>query len=160
MSVSYYVYVGPYVEINNPVQDTETKYHSCSNSKCQMRKKEMSSQFCPHCGAKVTLQSFPTKKRSDMYDACEKVGIDENLFFRAPMEGISDKLFLTCNQKLLPRETNFASWEEGVTEMEDIDVAKEKAAFDDIYHKDMELLREFFGRDNVIVKWGVLQYAY
>ena len=73
MGIDYKVYVGPYIEVYNPLKDSTEEYHTCPNKKCEKYKSKIGDKFCSVCGSKIKLVTFPCKESIsfDVYEEFE-----------------------------------------------------------------------------------------
>jgi len=155
MGVSYFVYVGPYIEAPNPEKVRPREFHSCPDKKCRNYKKEMSEKFCPRCGTAITLITVQSVKRAefDVYSECKDRLSDVHSDY-LPHEKRDSAIFQPNQGKFGQR---FVAYDSNIVAFNETMIADEMSRFKTFFAKDIDRIKEVFG--NAIVQWGVVAYA-
>lgn len=157
MSVHYHVFLGPYLEVHNPMKDTVVPRQTCPNEKCSNHKKKVEANFCPRCGEKIRHIGVPARARVEFnaYDEFEGESITE-----FTSEDIKDEnyIYFHTNRNDCPGTTFYDSPE--VRPIDGETPNKEMAEFSKYHAKEIGILEQKFGKDSVKVKWGVFAYWY
>jgi hypothetical protein len=156
MGVDYKVYVGPYIVVHNPPQDSMEEYHSCPNEKCSLHKISVSNGFCPKCGTTIGTLVRPCQKRiefewweefdgrlSEAFPEYKPDGGDDNQYFIPNMDndvGIHLDAKYSGSENVINTKT----------------LTSDNKRFIDGKKKEIRKLKKVFGKNNVTVKWGVL----
>ena len=156
MGTSYYVYVGPYIEVRNPEEDGFREHFGCAKAGCRLQGREASSKFCPQCGSEIGLVKTPekTRRKFDIYGQTDE-RLCESLSYMP--EGMEDYHIYVPNVKGYGK--HFSSWDSQVIPMNETVIADETCRFFAEFSGDISKIRAFFGDKNVRVLWGVLAYA-
>ena len=143
------IHLGPYLEINkHKKQDVFDNIWSCTNKKCVNHKKELYDKFCGECGSKNYIKVVTRKE--EIYPI--------NLLDR---NGIADELVDTNNKKNHVLVSNHTAPFERNTDntpidLTDIKINDELYWFVNHHAEAIEILNECFGKDNVVLKWGLI----
>lgn len=152
MGLSYHTYIGPYIEVFNPLKPSTKKYHSCPNEKCSNNKKGISDAFCGKCGTRVQLLNFPCKERITFYYLDE---FSEKTSLQTPSgEFDRDKLYFIDDALGDSRCGN----DNCICDLTHTNVQAGLDTFKEVNHMEITRLKEVFGADNVVIKWGVMTY--
>jgi len=155
MGVSYYVYIGPYIEAPNPKKKANREFHGCRNDKCHMHNQPASDKFCSTCGKEIGLVSVPDLRRMefDVYEEC-----DDRLSLVYPENLPDDKKDFAIFQ---PNQGKFgmrlSAYDPEVCELNESVMMNELSRFHTFFAKDIARIKEVFGKAEV--KWGVIAYA-
>ncbi len=157
MSIDYSAHIGPYIKVYNPKKASTTELTLCCNKNCSQHNKEVDSKFCPECGSLIKTSKLPCRESIDfnVYDE-----FNERLHEMCPEEKphkCDDYLYFAANDSkkfgvnIDPTYCNEVkiSTESGEEFME----------FFDVYQKEIDRLKEIFGKDNVQIKYGVVTWA-
>ena len=160
MSVDYKCYVGPYIKVFNPEKDSTEEYHSCPNKKCDKHKKQLSDKFCPSCGTKITLVTFPCKSKIDfdIYKEFKKEPISEVMCESKPKE-LENYDFYISNSTKSPGININVVYEHFIKDFNETIIVSEVQQFEIQLSKEINRLKEVFGNENVQIKWGVMTWT-
>lgn len=152
MSVSYSVYVGPYLEAPNPEKPSMEQFNGCVNDKCKNEHRRSSDIFCPQCGKKCGTVSVTSTSRIDfdVYEEC-----DERLSKVSNEDMPSDLAIFEPNKGKFGRR--FSAYDSSIVELNETIIADEVSRFKSFFTKDIARIKEVFGK--ATVKWGVVAYA-
>ena len=164
MSVDYQVYCGPYVECKPQTVLGKTSRRACTNENCTRYGISTVDTYCPKCGGKIGNCSKDTV--TDVQDQDE---IDNDLSVLIPL--INEVIEGMTKSHLYVVPICYDAEKENVrkdigefdarTEFEIREINGEIIAAEISFVKDlpdMETLQKAYGVDNVVVKWGVLNY--
>lgn len=154
MGVDYNAYVGPYIRVHNPPKDSTEKYYTCVNNKCGNHEKDVSSEYCSECGKKIELLEIPCKERID-FDVYEEFGdrLAESLSEYRPDE-FEDYQFFVPNTGKIGNHVDCRD-----TSVKSFDLEKPKMEinhFTSAFKKEIARIKKVFGKDVVVIEWGVL----
>lgn len=152
MSVSYKVYIGPYIEVRVPKTD---KVKACPASDCKLYGKKSWQRFCPECGSKVEMVSVLPKEISDFDMYNETNGSLTEVILEDLNPGDVRYFIPNIVGYGLVREL----FENTVSEILVSDIVSNLDAFLKSFAKPLEKIFRVFGKENVIVKWGVVSYT-
>jgi len=157
MGTSYYVYIGPYLEVHNPPRPTRDEFQGCSNRKCRSYHHRSSAKFCSDCGGVIGLVSKPTTEQIDFdcYEECDERLTEQ--FREERPEKKKDYSYFVPNQGKIGR--NFSAYDTELAEINSTIISEELHHFKVKFEKDVNRLKEVFGADAVALKWGVMAYA-
>lgn len=157
MSVSYQVYVGPYVQVHNPPKDAVKIHHGCSNEKCREYQRPSGTKYCSNCGTEIKLLTIPTKApiHFDVYDETKgKLTEICRQFLPDPMK---EYKFVVPNVG----KTGTFLYEHDceVIELNQTVITDTLCIFARDFMKEICHIKDFFGEENAIVKWGIISYS-
>ena len=157
MSCNYQVYLGPYIQVHNPIRTGKKTIKTCSNKGCSKHRTESSDAFCPKCGSPVNDVSIPCKERTE-FDVYTEFKGKEPLW-KVNAEGLersSDYGFYTSNMKHGPgqRLSNDAE----IIPLTAEDVQKQIDTITIFHGNEISRLKKIFGNDSVQIKWGAIAY--
>ncbi len=170
MGVDYSTFLGPYVECK--VSQTTTKKRTplmrrtCPNPECgqYLRVFAEKNKFCPACGNKVA--EVTVDKPADSVNPHElQQQIDERLVF-PPNGALSDYMkkngthLWLPNQKFSDRKCHYDHKEETVEEIALERIMNDFEDFHGVFQNDLNVLAEAYGQDNILIKWGLINYAW
>lgn len=157
MGVSYYVFVGPFVEAPNAEIPIPRKYMGCGTTGCDYRKKESTEKFCPKCGNPIKqCEKTSVMRPSRDFDGYEELGDrltrihEENL----PDDKQNVAVFQPNTGKFGQK---FSAYDSSIVALNESIIADEMNRFNAFFAKDIARIGEVFGK--VEVKWGVVAYA-
>lgn len=157
MSVDYHVYVGPYIQVYNPPKKTTEEYHGCNNHKCSKYQEHNSAKFCAQCGEAITLLKKPTKEPID-FDCYEEFDDKLTELFREnAVDGKPDCQFFGPNQGKIGN--HFYAYDTTLIEINETIVIDQLNRLRTTFAKEIKRLEEVFGKQHVIVSWGICGYA-
>ena len=174
MSVSYNVYVGPFLICKTAKDklfiEKEKTLHACNNDKCKLYKKNVQSiitslvgvpAFCVRCGA--SIQQITEKYKVPSFYANDMIEKVDQKFFVAEIK-IDDKnkditnIFIP-NIKIDGLERNFffnTQPESSCNIIEDGQATYEKDVFKNIFQGEITIFKYYY--ETVIISWGVINY--
>jgi len=157
MGVSYYVYLGPYIQVHNPKKERKTKMLCCPEPACGNNGTHISSKFCSLCGSKIIECQVPVNKRID-FDCYEQFNDRlAELSAEYPPDGMEDYMILTPNQGKIGR--HFHAYDTKLEAFTEKTITEEIVKMITTFKSDLDKLKKTFGDKNVEYKWGVLAYA-
>lgn len=155
MSCHYHVFLGPYLEVFNPVKNTTVKRQSCPNAACTNHKKLVEANFCDKCGTKIKHIEVESRGRQ-RFNSYEEFGgeslievthegMDEEDYirFESNIRGVGGRTFYD-EVAVLPIDSNTPN--------------AEIEAFNKHFAREIRILVNFFGADAVKIKWGAIAY--
>ena len=157
MSCNYYVFIGPYLQVHNPLRDGVKQIDSCPNQKCSKHKNYSSDSFCSKCGSAIGEVSVPCKERK-VFDIYTEFGEKEPLA-KVRGEGLKiedDYVLYTSNKQKGPGCT--LSDDAEIIPMTPDVVQKDMDTMRAFHAKEIARLQEVFGNVSVQIKWGVITY--
>lgn len=159
MGVSYYTYVGPYIDIINTKQTIVETYRGCNMPSCKEFKFERTAKFCSHCGSKIVdipkcveknvLLDYYEELNERLSEICGEYKPDQ----------YEDHLLLISNCKEAPGKRFNAFYDNGILPVDSNTIAKELKNFRTFHEKEIEYITNKFGKDNVKVIWGVIVWT-
>jgi hypothetical protein len=157
MGVSYYVYVGPFIEAPNSERTTISKYMGCGTKDCANCNKESTAKFCSNCGQPIKqCEKNSIIKPSNHFDVYEEC--DERLHSIGEEDLPSDKTNVAVFQ---PNQGKFghrfSAYDPSVVALDKTVIDDETTRFNVFFAKDIARINEVFGKAEV--KWGVIAYT-
>jgi len=154
MSVSFQVYVGPYIEAPNPKRTSPRSIRCCPNKSCGKHKKESGDEFCPKCGQKIQIITIQSVKRIDFQ------ALDEDRLFHIHPDWLppqhEDTAIFQPNQGHFGH--HFDRDDARIMAITASMMDEEISRFQRHFVKDIDEVKAAFG--DATVKWGVLAYSY
>lgn len=156
MGYSEYTYLGPYMVINKKKIVIEDINYTCPNTECKRFNTVLKANFCPECGStKKEKKTNKEEKQGFTYNLIEELRIDENLFFNPEYVDEEEE-----NQSIvLPNNYRGVKWNEKTKSISNIRPTLELELFEKLYNPELIILREYFGKENVELKWGLINYS-
>lgn len=162
MSIDYEVYVGPYVECKTKTAKITVRNRGCTNPECVNFERPTVHDFCPACGQQISM--FEMEVEGETPDVDPLMEDDQFCAFLLPIcnEGAdsisrdrSVQIF-TPNQVEAPGYLFDPKTDMDFREMEPETIQAEKTYVEGM--EQMARLRDFYGDENVEVKWGILNW--
>lgn len=159
MSVSQFLYIGPYVRCRKEIVDQTEDVRGCP--KCRQEDETETEKFCPECGGKIS--SFKKKFKGpkiDNYDI-EEIG---NKAMRPVPDNtgeFDDKFDIYVPDRIkgvkrkLEQDGDCSQWQALAT---DFTVAEEIRDFRDQYAKQLEWIKTSYAE--YCVEWGLIVSYY
>lgn len=151
----YNCYFGIYLKCKNERISKKIKEVSLSCLKCEIDGIELKDSFCSECGSKLVEKTNYKEKfewKVDPYDVTEE--IEEQFFWRSSDKeydylalniGTDTEIELTCGEYLLLMDKEFwDKWE------------NKKQIFIKQHEKNIQIIKEAYGEDNVEVCFGII----
>ena len=154
MGVERTMYLGPYFEVRYP-KVTRRQDICIRGSRCPDPQATNTNDFCSKCGIDLEKRVHHVLVREDFYELLE----GETLRPGSEDEGDDDTLveYLFPNLSCI---TPFGRdiWLEESQDLTDVKTKGEIRWMVDRYTKELAILTEKFGRENVLVKWGYITF--
>lgn len=159
MSVHYHVFLGPYLEVHNPIKATTVKKRSCPNEQCFNNGELVQANFCPKCGTKVLHIEVAARGRKafNAYDELDGERLIELRFEDMPKE-CKDFMYFHSNLTKCAGRTFCDSTE--IVPMDENTPNAEKERFARDFAKEIARIKEVFGESAIKIKWGAIAYWY
>lgn len=154
MSTDYFIYIGPFIKVHNPIQSLTKKIRGCPVHKKEIYHKEQN--FCDKCGEPIKLIDIRYNGRN-RFDICENFK-EERLsewFGEYKPDGMSDYQFFVPNVGKIGICFN-AKDSVNVLEIQSNEPTEKVLAFDLEFRDEIVILREIFSDKKVILCFGVL----
>lgn len=150
MGVSYYVYIGPFIEAPNPKKASSREFFGCPKHKTPA-----SDKFCNRCGAAIQLVSVPSLERIE-FDTYEEFHDSLDIVHRDNLpENKEDFMIFQPNRGKLGKR--FSAYDSSLIEMNETVMLDEVNRMRTEFAKEIARLAEVFGKAEV--KWGAIAYA-
>lgn len=160
MGIDIHTFVTSYIKCKKKKKSVKVETYICSNKKCKLFNKDLSSPYCPSCGQKhgikTTVEEVPAVDPSDIEYVSKK-------FYCIWAEESEYDIFVCGNQKGLP--VGFPSFEPM-----HIDSFAEKIDYESIpfyikwfkknFKKEIEIFEKAYGKDNVTVEFGLVHHVF
>ena len=147
-------FVGPYFECKNPVKEVLVDYKTCEKDNCKVGSisRHSTDKFCSDCGGKIIKKTVPHKRPSvngwDVSEALEealhRVGVEDGSSVHYWKSNFDDGI-----GKDFEKQHVAIHFDEGRIEA-DI------RAFKDKHADSWSILNNYYGEENVVIRWGVL----
>jgi len=157
-------FVGPYIRLTCRKEDGFDEYKTCIKIGCdyhfkRLRGRDMENKFCAECGIELEMTKVPEVKtisyldwlysnkeiESEFRDDLTRITFSENELEQYLMSNTSDNI------------GDYLQYD-GALE-HDPDVVEESTSkFKDEFKKIISGLTDFFGEENVAIKWGTIIY--
>lgn len=157
MGVSYYIYIGPYVEVYNPLKPIDQEYHSCPSKGCSNHTKPISDGYCPKCGTKIGRLIRKVNERIH-FDVYREFG-DGTLRDVHNDFGENNYMRFLDNAHRGLHHLHIDAEYDSVNDFTDKNPSEVVDEYKKLRSKEIARLQEVFGNDNVTVKWGVINYV-
>jgi len=162
MSISYGIYVGPYARCAVGTKEAQRLHITCPNAGCANHGKDVRSEFCGRCGARV--ESLPQAYTDDMVDQWDiRERIDDRL--RSPggdgyMRWVDEhRAHLWIPNVGMPgRDMHLEAHEDfALYDFTPGLVQVETAQFGIFFGPELAILHGAYGASAVSLHWGVIQ---
>lgn len=171
MSIDYTTYLGPHIRCKtNNVPSTETII-TCSNTACTMYSIKLygkQKKFCEECGSLVKERPVENKIQNVNANDVQVNLLNETLFnvpgdsFHFWMRDNNVHIWLANRRTSETRDFSFDYSEQDIqyVPMTAELIVKEIEQFSSFYEKEIVLLQQEYGEENVDVQWGLIHYIY
>ena len=157
-------YLGPYVCCNFEKEKKETIVKSCPNKKCaKFHQKNEWSKFCPDCGSKIEKNSIFYLKSVVDVNFVEKL-LRRTLYFpRGDGKWMDNNYHIwipiyspeSCSRKWFSEEKIETKLE--YIPIDNELISSELQLFQDCFNKEIKILMDRYGKNNVKFKWGHIE---
>lgn len=157
--------LGPYVRTKTQAVDTQEPKRTCSNPLCRKHEIEVfdrHTSFCPLCGSAVQERQVPVKGLAVSQNEVLEL-LDGSLmppcgdgFYHMAKTGTS---IWVGNKRVPGLDRRIEPADATETEITPALIAEEIERFSDFYEKELVILRQEYGDENVEVVWGLLNYV-
>lgn len=156
MGINYNTFVGPYIEVYNPMKDTVEEYHTCPNKKCKNHGAYIGDGYCSKCGRSIERQTRPSKNKIefDCYEELESNSLYEVLTEYKPDGKIDCQYFIDGSIGI-----SMDGYHSNVSEISSESIVEQLDKINKKLKNDICKLQKVFGKDNVKIKWGVLTWC-
>lgn len=169
MSYDTNLLLAPYVVCK--VSDIEKDFEklTCTNVKCINHGEHKSTNFCSTCGSKIGKVSFKKKESCVNYSHVQIDLLKESLcvvpgdqYYSYMKKNnihfwISNRLSFRC---LTSGDCSDLSCETQPTEITPELISLQIEKFKSHYKKEIDILNDVYGKDNVEIKFGLIVYSY
>lgn len=152
MSSSINVVLGPYIKINGDLKKSVIKIKRiCPNHPKVLHK---DAKFCPVCGSQIQNEDYTDIEHISLNRLLDNHGYSDSLFNVEYLRKI-----LIPNQNP-PNKVEIDTDEQNEINLTDVNKLREDQLnwMHKTYYNEINMLKENFGDDNVIVTWGLLTY--
>lgn len=168
MGIDYTTYMGPHVRAKVTKVPSTEKRRTCSRDSCSQyenRVYDNKTKFCVQCGSPIEDRDFPIQVDSVNIHEVREDLLDEALcppsgdgFYKWMREN-NTHLWLANRHVPGARKFRFSPREDDqqisiTPEM----IEKEITAFSDHFEKEIAILKQEYGDENVSVHWGLIHY--
>lgn len=161
MSVSHYVYCGPYIQCTKKYEIKKIEFNGCTNIECLRYRKQANTNFCSKCGN-------PIEKLFDTRNVQVSKKLDE-LFDVDTFCLIHDEI-LTCEYDILlpnlfpknidkKRQYYIKFKDSNCQNLTNLNISSEIDELAKFHVKEIEKLKNLYGEDQVKIFWGILTWA-
>jgi len=167
MGIDYTTYMGPYARCKTSKVPATEKISTCSNEQCKEHPTKIwdkKKKFCEGCGSPIQERDIPIQV--DNVNAYElRMSIKESLYdvpgdsWRFWMRENNTHVWL-ANQRVSGAR-GFSFDPEGNIQFIPVTpelMAAEIKLFIEHYTKELDVLRQAYGEDNVEIQWGLIHY--
>lgn len=165
MSIDYTYVVGPLLVINLTPRTVSDEIVCCPNKQCEKYWKQTDDNFCPKCGEEVMLHEFEREKMVGCHDFVnslwnEDINLDRedeclNLFMNPEYAGTKDIAIVVSNITA----HNYHVEMDDFRLLKDMDVEGKMEKFKDDNEDYLEEIRQFFGKENVSIEFGICNFT-
>jgi len=168
MGIDYTTYIGPQVRCKTTKIPSTKTIRTCSDTACTLYSSEVydkQKKFCGQCGSSVEDRELPIEVENvNVHDVRMNL-LDEALYdvpgdsFHFWMRDNNVHIWLANHHVPDAREFSFDSKEDiQYVPMTAELIAKEIEQFSSFYEKEIAILQEEYGAENVEVQWGLVHY--
>lgn len=156
MSTQYNVYVGPYIQVYNPSKTPSgPQYYRCENPNCVKYNIKSSNKYCSNCGSLIVL-SPPSMERIE-FDVYNE--FNESLSEIDSERSNKNYQYFISNISPINIGNRYSSdCECEITSFQENVIADDLKLMSDTYKKEIAKLKEVFGDDDAVVRWGIITY--
>lgn len=158
MGSRLYHTLGAYMTIKIPAVSKEQGFRSCGNPVCSNHKKTLSSSFCDKCGGTVVTLTKTISSHFDLSSfLCEDLG--ETLFECRQLFNIKTELHLVLPNRKNNKGIEISAYDDGFQAISPSQRTDDIGWFYETYQKEITILNEKFGEENIEVLWGIVSYS-
>jgi hypothetical protein len=153
MSCHYHAFVGPYIEVHNPLRIGTKSVKTCTNEKCSKHGAYSADSFCSKCGSAIGEVNIPCRERKK-FDVWTEFGGKEP-FYEISGERLkidNDYVLYHSNMNKGPGRTLYENCV--ILPMDAAFVQNEIDSLKTFHVKELARLKEVFGDESVKIKWG------
>jgi len=153
VGIDYGIYVGPYAKCLISKKADILRTRKCSNALCET--KPIIGEFCSTCGSKVVNVDVPCEV--DVQNRAKICALLYEALISVKIEG--------CHVWYSNRLCNFGTQIDSVRDFPLVEAfekhvqADEVNAFESLFEKELNILREQYGADAVFIQWGLVGSA-
>lgn len=154
-------YLGPYIECQTTKVAAQKQIRACVTDGCSHKNKyvyDSSTKFCPNCGGPIqnTLIDVEMTAVADPRQLCEDEGFAIGAFMGEAWD-VDETTHIFVPERPGPRVLSVDVDATGIlADIEATDIIQERAWIETSFARELGVLREKYGTDNVSVRWGLL----
>jgi len=168
MGIDYTTYIGPQVRCKTKKVPSTKTIRTCSDATCKLYASEVyekQKKFCGQCGSPVEDRALPIEVDNVIAHDVRMNLLDEALYdvpgdsFHFWMRDNNTHIWLA--NRHVPGARKFSFDPESDIQYVPMTaelIAKEIDQFSSFYEKEITILREEYGAENVEVQWGLIHY--
>lgn len=160
MSLDYSTYLGPYFECKVGKRKNTLQFKSCPNSQCEKQNKAVSDvvHFCPSCGTRIAPAQGPEIEIEEVNTWEVSDALRQGLWCC----GRKEQMHLwRSNRSDRKVGISFDPTEDSFIEAIDPDRrSDELRKFVSLFSEEHKILCQFYGEENVAVRWGLINYIW
>lgn len=169
MGIDYTTYLGPHVRCKVTKVPSTEKHRTCSRDSCSQYEQKVydkKTKFCVQCGSPIEDRDFPIEVDSvNAYEVRMDL-LGEALYdvpgdsFHFWMKENNTHIWLANRRVPGARKFSFTPNQDGIQLVPVTPelIATEITQFSDYYEKELVILRQEYGEENVEVQWGLIHY--
>jgi hypothetical protein len=168
MGISYSTYMGPHVLCKTTKVPSTEKKRTCSRDTCSQYEQTIydnRTKFCVQCGSPIADRDIPIQVDNVQIHQVHEELLEEALCpahgdsFYSWMKEHNTHIWLANRHVSGARDFSFDP-KEGIQLIPVTPelIATEITQFSDFYEKELVLLRQEYGEENVSVVWGLIHY--
>jgi len=161
MSISTYTVVGWFILAKIKDAEKEEYTYICEDTQCYSKHKYTSndSLYCPYCGTKLarvsTGKRYIDTKQYAQYEVGEMI---QESFYKADNRNITTHYWLyNFGNDAVSRTIN------GEYDLDFLNLSKlkflTKKEFEEMFSKELNIFKEYYGENNISVVFGIMQYS-
>lgn len=152
-------YLGPYLFVV-PKKAAETEIlHTCINQNCiNYNKKNLQGNYCSACGGVIGDKEHKFDSEIKVRWAGDFLGYDDEKFSCPHWVELKEGNDEENYNILLPNE-DFYDWNKNTDSVSPDRINLEIKQFKETYKEELNLIIQFFGKENVKFQWGLVHFG-
>lgn len=174
MAIDYKTYIGPHVLCKTSKIESSREIKTCSNTNCTLYSQDYSlisdKKFCGYCGSPIQLRQLPIEISNVNAQEIQINLLGESLcvvpgdsFDKLMRDGDIHIWLSNRGEIFIPNKRNYSFNPRNSIQYVPMDaelILNEKWQFSNFYEKEIFILREEYGPQNVEVQWGLVHYIF
>lgn len=165
MGADVFIKIVPYVKCKNIAKTIDVPYHGCVNGSCSLFAKQVTGNFCNHCGGSIVKQVREEKQFNNPWDIGPRI-LNEKLYSNSDLKSnfhiyTSNSGYRDCPGIIDCGDVMSSAEPIRYYDVTNLNSEAAKAWFNDKFSNEIAALKQEYGPENVSVEYGLtVQISY